>query len=77
MVPITLSLVEGLHAPPAQSGKFERDDQAVLGCDIGWLHVTSHHALGNVDQLPHQRLQCVAVRGMLQMVHLVIGIVGE
>ena len=56
------------------AGKIERHDQPVLGNDLGWLHVTSHHALGNVDQLPHQRLQRIDIGGMFQVIHIVISV---
>ena len=59
------------------AGKIERNDQAVLRGDFGWRHVTSHHALGNVDQLPHQLLQRVDIGLVLEPVHIVIGLVGK
>ena len=46
------------------AGQIERHDQAVLRRDIGWLHLTSHHALGLIDQLPHHRFQCFDVGRM-------------
>ena len=54
-------------------GQIKRHDQPVAGGDPGWLHVTSHHALGNFDQLPHQRSQRLDVGRLLQPVHIIIG----
>src|SRR5581483_7359668 len=36
--------------------------------------VTSHHALGDVDQLPDKGLQRLAIGRILQSVHIVIGL---
>ena len=59
------------------AGQVERHDQAVAGGDIGWLHVTSHRALGEIDQLPHHRFQRLAVGGMFQPLVVVIGLIGK
>jgi len=61
----------------ATLGRSSAHDQAVAGADGRLLHVTSHHALGNVDQLPRQRLQRLDIGRMLQPVPVVIGFVGE
>ncbi len=59
------------------AGQIERHYQAVADSDIGRLHVTSHHALGKVDQLPHQRVERFDIARMLQSVHIVVGVCRE
>ena len=59
------------------AGQIERHDQAVAGGDSGRRHIPSHHALGDFDQLPHQRLQRLDIGRMFQPVHVVIGLAGK
>ena len=65
----------GLNLTLGYAGQIERYNQPVFRRDPGRLHVTSHHALGNVDQLPHQRFQRLDIGRMFQALHLVIGFV--
>ena len=57
-----------------RSGRSSATISRSRGAILVWLHVTSHHALGNFDQLPHQRLQRLDIGRMLQPVHIVIGL---
>ncbi len=59
------------------AGQIERHNQPVAGSDNRRLHVTSHHALGNVDQLPHQRVERLDIGRMLQSIHIIIGLARE
>src|ERR1039458_4684301 len=51
--------------------QIKRHNQPVAGSDTGWLHVTSHHALGIFDQLPHQRVQRLDIGRIFQSVPIV------
>ena len=53
------------------SGTIKRSRGAM---SVGGM-VTSHHALGKVDQLSHQRFQRLDIRRKFQFVHLVIGLI--
>lgn len=60
-----------------QAGQIERHNQPVFRSDGRHWHVTSHQALGDVDQLPHHRSHRLDVGRMFQTVPIVIGLVGE
>jgi hypothetical protein len=55
-------------------GQIERHNQSVDG---GRLHVASHHALRNVDQLPHEGAERLDIGWMFQSVHIVVSRAGE
>ena len=57
--------------------QIQRHNQPVARSDFGWQHVTSHHALGNIDQLSHQRIERLDIGRVFQPVHIIIGLAGE
>src|SRR3984885_4955404 len=39
--------------------------------------MSPHLMLGNLDQLPHQRIERLDIGGMFQSIHIIIGLAGE
>src|ERR1700737_314556 len=57
--------------------QIQSNDQAIAGCHGTALHIASLHLLRKIDQLPHHRLERFNIAGVLEPVHIVIGLIGE